>query len=65
MSHRKTIPEDCKDILSFVSTAGIFSVIRDGSGFVLEEQCDNWFEVSLTKDQLKSLANELMILADS
>lgn len=41
----------------------VVCIYPDEDGFVVEEQCDNHFSVTLTREQLLTLAQELIELA--
>jgi len=61
-------PKDCdcgigKTMLNAVANGRIFAVEASDSGFALEEQCDNYFALSLTPAQLYQLGTELRELA--
>ena len=57
--------ETGEPILPQLRERQIFSIERTESGhFVLQEECDNYFDVELTPQDLKNLAAELVRLAD-
>lgn len=62
---RARISGDILDRLSFDNNGRIFDLYRmpDGS-FVAVDGCDEWFEVTLTPDDLRQLAAELRAAAD-
>lgn len=51
-------------VLPILKEGRIFSIETDGDKFVFTEQCDEWFYVALTPDQLRELAGELLVMAD-
>lgn len=53
-------------ILELLEEEKIFDIYAIGDGkFNVVERCDNWLSVSLTKDQLLQLAEEIRELANS
>jgi hypothetical protein len=51
-------------ILRRLEDERVFSVTpMDEGGFYIQEQCDTWFAVELTRDELLALADELKALA--
>ena len=53
-----------RGILNLLEEEGIMYVTRPGPGeFVFTEACDHYFSVSLTRDQVLLLADELRALA--
>lgn len=52
-------------ILEMLEVARVVAIARDGDHFVATEQCDEWFKVELSRDDLRTLAAELVALADS
>lgn len=43
----------------------IFSVTQEGEGFLFNEECDHWFAVTLTAEEVKTLGMELVEMAES
>jgi DNA-binding IclR family transcriptional regulator len=43
----------------------VVEIRPDGEGFRITEQCDEWYHVYLSRDELRELASELFALADT
>lgn len=55
-----------KPILEAIKDERVFSVKKQPDGrFRVREECDKYFEVHLTREQLHQLADELKALADT
>lgn len=58
--------ETNKTMLGLMKSCRIFSAKPTSDGnFSIIEQCDDYFEVNLTKEQLLALAQELIDLANA
>ena len=56
---------EVKTMLDLVASARIFGVEKTADGgFELSERCDDYFRVTITRDELIDLANELLALAE-
>lgn len=51
-------------ILGKMKAKRVFSVTREGDGFLFEELCDRAFAVILDKDEVRQLAAELLAMVD-
>lgn len=51
-------------ILKMLEDDRIFSVERTGDAFTFQEECDQYFVVPLTRDEVLQLASELIALAE-
>jgi hypothetical protein len=43
----------------------VVEIRPDGDGFRITEQCDGWYHVYLSRDELRELAAELRALTDA
>lgn len=48
-----------ENILSFLKDERIFSIVKSKDKVILKEECDKYFKVVLTQEQLKKLIEEL------
>ena len=48
-----------ENILSFLKDKRIFSIVKSKDKVILKEECDKYFKVVLTQEQLKKLIEEL------
>lgn len=48
-----------KTALQNLCDGGIFYIVKEGELFLFTEACDNYFEMSLSKEQVNKLINEL------
>lgn len=53
-----------KPILSSLEEGRVFSIKPHGDGFKIMEECDNYFEMDLSREKLKALAAEIYALAE-
>jgi hypothetical protein len=52
------------ELLSLLAKEHIFKILRKEDGlFLIEESCDHYFSVRLTREQLLDLADEIKALA--
>lgn len=59
---------DCQQsMLSRLGQDGrrVFSISRKGDAWRIEEECDNYFFLDVSNEELKQLAQEILALADS
>lgn len=53
-----------ESLLDALKKAYVFSIEKKADGrFYIEEECDNYFHATLTRDQVLALAEELRALA--
>lgn len=66
MTYTDRCEEEHETILAGLKADQIFSVWANGDGtFEFSEECDGYFKATLTREQLKSLASELLALAEA
>lgn len=53
------------EMLDRLDNERIFSIYKDGDGFIITEECDGYFEVRLKADELRRLAEEIIELSKS
>jgi hypothetical protein len=46
------------------NTGRIFDLYKDGDGFCLREGCDEYFNIKMTRDELRALGEELIKAAN-
>ena len=56
-----TITSD--SMLEVMRKSGIFSIDAVEDRFIVTEECDQWLSVTITREQLLALADELRMLA--
>ena len=56
--------EEYPTLISAMKEEHIFSIVRAGDGFYIEEANDHYYHVWLTVTQLRALGHELTALAD-
>jgi len=55
-----------ESIIDILKDNKIISISKDKNGiFTIEEECDNYYRVNLTKNQMISLSKEIQLLAES
>jgi hypothetical protein len=52
-----------RSMLEFLDNERIFSVEKDGEQFVFTEECDRYYTTRLSKEQMVTLACEILTLA--
>lgn len=57
--------ETADTMLEIMSECRVFEIDKHDGKFVIWEKCDEYFCVSLTKEQLLALADEMKVLANS
>ncbi len=57
--------ETADTMLEIMDECRVFEIVKHDGKFVLCEKCDEYFGVSLTKEQLLALADEMKSLANS
>lgn len=57
--------ETADTMLEILEDCQIFAVSKKGDGFEIIEKCDGYFGVSLNKDQMLALSNEIKDLANN
>jgi isopentenyl phosphate kinase len=63
-SFSRTYRDDTKrirgKILDEVHDAGAFGLYYDGKSFVVQEECDQWHGIRLSREELLALATEII-----
>lgn len=57
--------ETAETMLEVVSACRVFEIVKHEGKFIIREKCDEYFGVTLTKEQLLALADEIKALANS
>ena len=65
MEQGKYEPIEYPTMLAAIDDQRIMTVKRKEGGFNLMENCDRYYSLDVTPDQLRALARELYTLADS
>ena len=57
--------QDYNTLLEALDDQRVFGiVVEEDNTFIMQEQCDNYFEVELTREQLLLLGQEIIDLAN-